>query len=187
MTPSACLIFWSRRILALAPAILACAQGTGSVPATLLPVPKGCRCMAGSRAAGTMIYIVAGEAGQRLMLSFAATIPDACFSVSAPGASEELFEGSSGQSSFDMVLTDTGPYRIRSLHGRRGKARGVGGLPAGRPPRDRRLTPRSALPVHRPRWWARSACPPSYWAADRREGIRAPVVTSTRARSARRP
>ncbi len=89
------------------------AESDGSLPATLLPVQKGVSLHGKIEGSGADVYVVEGEAGQRLVMSFAATNPEACFSLSGPGSSEELFEGSSGQSSFDMVLTDTGPYRIR--------------------------------------------------------------------------
>lgn len=113
MTPSVWRICVLAAVLALAPATMTRAESDGSLPATLLPVQKGVSLHGKIEGSGADVYVVEGEAGQRLVMSFAATNPEACFSLSGPGSSEELFEGSSGQSSFDMVLTDTGPYRIR--------------------------------------------------------------------------
>lgn len=60
----------------------------------------------------SIIYLLAAEAGERLIISFAATNPDACFSISPPGSDEEIFEGESGVNSADIILREAGQYRI---------------------------------------------------------------------------
>lgn len=122
MTPAKAHVFIFMVALALIPATPARSEQSGTehiesprnstVAATLFPSPQGVSVHGTVGGDDGDIYILPGKAGQRLILSFAATIPDACFSVSAPNSHEELFEGSSGQSSLDMILSETGPYQI---------------------------------------------------------------------------
>jgi hypothetical protein len=122
MTPAKMFVFVFVVALTLIPVAPAWSEHSGSehierprnstVAATLFPSPQGVSVHGTVGGDDGDIYILPGKAGQRLILSFAATIPDACFSVSAPNSPDELFEGSSGQSSLDMILSETGPYRI---------------------------------------------------------------------------
>jgi hypothetical protein len=113
MTPSVWSICLVAAALSLGPSVAARADSTGSVLAKLFHVRQGASLHGSIEGTGEDVYIVEGEAGQRLVLSFAATNPEACFSLIGPRSSRELFEGSSGQSSLDMVLSDSGPYRVR--------------------------------------------------------------------------
>ena len=57
-------------------------------------------------------YMLDGVAGQHLIVSFAATTPEASFSIEVSGSPTPLFRGVGGESAFDLVLPTTGRYDI---------------------------------------------------------------------------
>ncbi len=62
--------------------------------------------------AGTTGHAFDAKAGQRVVVSFAATNPNACIDLIAPDGERMLYSGNSGESGFELLLVETGTYRI---------------------------------------------------------------------------
>jgi hypothetical protein len=68
-------------------------------------------------------FVLTAEAGQRLIVSFAASNPKACLDLVAPDGGTTLFEGESGASNIDMVLPVSGEFVLRVELAQRAAAR----------------------------------------------------------------
>jgi hypothetical protein len=92
----------------------AAAAGDG-LSETILLVPGGDGTSIQGRVQGAAAHSfrLPATAGQRLIVSFAASNPKACLDLVAPDGTTILFEGEQGASHIDMVLPVSGEFLLR--------------------------------------------------------------------------